>query len=198
MNKKEIVDQTKLAFDLLEKLFFESSYLIKEIEGILSQEEERFVISKPGGYGITTRGSNSLDNVNFWLLKKFSVFFIPEEFTETKEATSTKFNDKLKIIILRFVLDDKDITEPKVYIGVLFDIIKKTPEGKWPEKVQKIFGHIEYNDMKIWNNLPDIDYEDNWVKFKGKIISNNLYDIKDSNDINEKLIKPILKIFRGE
>lgn len=50
--------------------------------------------------------------------------------------------------------------------------------------------------MKIWNNLPDIDYEDNWVKFKGKIISNNLYDIKDSNDISEKLIKPTLKIFR--
>lgn len=40
MNKKEIVEQTKLAFDLLEKLYFESSYLIKEIEGILSQEEQ--------------------------------------------------------------------------------------------------------------------------------------------------------------
>lgn len=199
MNKKEIVEQTKLAFNFIEKLYFESSYLIKEIEGILAQEDERFIIAQPGGYGITSRGSNSLRAVEYWLLKKFSVCFIPEEYSKkTKTVVSTYFNKKLRIIFLRFVLHDKDITEPKVYIGVLQNIAKKTEENKYPQKVEHIVGHIEYNDSKILKNLPDIDYEDNYIKMKGKIISHNLYDIKDSNDISEKLINPILKIFRNK
>jgi hypothetical protein len=53
-NKSEIIEQTNLAFDFIEKLYLESSYLIKEIEGNLNEEEEKFVIGKPSGYGIST------------------------------------------------------------------------------------------------------------------------------------------------
>ena len=80
-DKNELVQQTKLAFDFIQKLYFETSYLIKEIEGILS--EKGFVIGKPRGYQISTRNSMGLESnlVNLWLLRKFGVFFCEKEKT---------------------------------------------------------------------------------------------------------------------
>ena len=37
MNKNEIVDQTRLAFDYIQKLYLETSYFIKEVEGLLGK-----------------------------------------------------------------------------------------------------------------------------------------------------------------
>lgn len=199
MNKKEIVEQTKLANEFMDRLYFESSYLIKEIEGLLKQEDEEFVIGKPAGYGITTKGSNSLKEVENWLLKKFSVFFVPEEFTKNERGnTITDFKDDLKIIYLRFVLHDKNIIEPKIYIGVLKGLTSKTEEKKWPDKVEHIMGHIEYNENKILKDISNINYEDKNLTLKGKLIEINLFDITNSDDIADKLIKPAMKIFRTE
>ena len=39
MSKEQIIKQTKLAFDLVRRLYLETSYFIKEVEGILQQEE---------------------------------------------------------------------------------------------------------------------------------------------------------------
>ena len=198
MNKREIVEQTKLANEFMDRLYFESSYLIKEIEGLLRQEDEKFVIGKPAGYGITTKGTTSLREVENWLLKKFSVFFVPEEFTIERGNTVTKFKDDLKIIYLRIVLHDKNIGEPKIYIGVLKGLSTKTEEKKWPEKVEHIMGHIEYNENKILKNISNIAYEDKYLTIKGKLIEANLFDVTNSNDIVNKLIKPTLEIFRTE
>ena len=60
---KDIVMQTKNAFDFVQKLFFEVSYLIKEIEGMVQQETEEFVIVKPSGYHVTTRTSTGLEPI---------------------------------------------------------------------------------------------------------------------------------------
>jgi hypothetical protein len=77
-NKREIVEQTRLAFEFIEKLYLEASYLVKEIEGMLAEEEEKFIIGRPSGYGVTTRSSTGLEPnfVRLWLLKKFGVFFV--------------------------------------------------------------------------------------------------------------------------
>lgn len=197
MNKREIVEQTKLAYEFMDKLYFESSYLIKEIEGLLKQEDEEFIIGRPAGYGITAKGSTSLDQVENWLLKKFSVFFIPKESTKIERGnTITQFKDDLKIIYLRIVLHGKNISEPKIYIGVLKGLSTKTEEKKWPEKIEHIMGHIEYNENKIFKDISNINYEDTYLTIKGKLIETNLFDITNSNDITDKLIKPALKIFR--
>ena len=42
MNKSELIAQTRLAFEFIQKLYFEISYLIKEMEGLLAEEEEEF------------------------------------------------------------------------------------------------------------------------------------------------------------
>ena len=46
IDKSGIVQQTNLAFDFIQKLNLEVSYLIKEVEAMRSEEEERFIICK--------------------------------------------------------------------------------------------------------------------------------------------------------
>jgi hypothetical protein len=197
-NKNEIVEQTNLAFDFIEKLYLESSYLIKEIEGILNEEEEKFVIGRPAGYAISSISSRGLEpnNVRLWLLKKFSVFFIPKEKTALKGGgTITKIDKDLKILYLRIVLYDKNIMEPTVYSGVLYNIEKK-PETKWPSKFEQVMANLEYNDNKVFKDINKINYENIYIKIQGELIKNSLYEINDSETIVKKIIKPSLELYR--
>lgn len=197
-NKNEIVEQTNLAFDFIEKLYLESSYLIKEIEGILNEEEEKFVIGKPGGYGISLTSSRGLEanNVRTWLLKKFSVFFIPEEKTALKGGgTITKIDKDLKILYLRIVLYDKNIDEPAIYSGVLYNFEKKSM-NEYPSKFEQLMAHFEYNEAKIFKDVKKIDYDSVYIKMQGKLIKNNLFDINNSDTIVNKIIKPSLELYR--
>lgn len=198
IRKSEIIEQTNLAFDFIQKLCLEVSYLIKEIEGILHEEEEKFIIGRPGGYGITARRSSGLEpnNINLWLLRKFAVFFVPEDKTEVKGGQLiTKIDENLKILYLRTVLNDKNISEPVIYSGVLYSIQKK-PQVKWIGKFENIMGHLEYNDDKIFKNVEKINYEDAHIKLQGELVKNNLFDINDSETILKKIIKPSLELFR--
>jgi len=198
-NKKEIVEQSKLAFKFIQKLYFESSYLIKEIEGMLAEEDEKFIIGKPGGNAISTRSSRGLEtsNIPLWAVSKLAVFFIPRDSTQAKGAqTITKFGEKLKLIYLRIILNEKELDEPYLYSGILYEIIKKNPPNKWPQKFENIMGHIEYNEAKIFKKSEVIRYEDPYVKFRGKLFRAKLFDINNSDDILEKILNPTLKLFR--
>ncbi|GAH50847.1 unnamed protein product [marine sediment metagenome] len=197
-NKNEIVEQSNLAFNFVEKLYLESSYLIKEIAGILNEEEEKFVIGKPSGYGISTTSSRGLEvnNVRLWLLKKFSVFFIPEEKTALRGGgTITKIDKDLKILYLRIVLNDKNIKEPVVCFGVLYNIEKKS-KTKWFSKFEQAMSNLEYNDYKVFKDIKKIDYENIYIKVQGELIKNSLFEITDSESIVKKIINPSLKLFR--
>ena len=198
MTKKEIIQQTKLAFDFSQKLYFEVSYLIKEIEGLLAEEEEQFIIGRPGGYAITTRGSSGLEanNVNLWLLRTLSVFFVPEELTKTFGGlTTTEFIKGLKVIFLRIVLDEKDNDEPYINIGVIYDVVSKRI-GKYPKKFEELIRHIEYRYAAVFTGDNSFDYEDSYIKFKGKFIRVNLFDVNSSEEIIKLVITPVLKLFR--
>ncbi len=199
--KNEIIEQTHLAFDFIQKLYLEVSYLIKEIEGILHEEEERFIIGRPAGYGISARSSTGLEStsVSLWLLRKFGVFFVPEDKTETKRGqTITRIDKDLRILYLRIVLSDRNIAEPEVYSGVLsgVQIQEKHQAEKWSLKFESIMGHLEYNDDKIFKNPERIDHEDAYIKLQGKLIKNNLFEINDGEAILNKIIKPSLELYR--
>jgi len=193
--RADLIEQTNLAFDFIQKLYMEVSYLIKEVEGILS--EERFVIGKPGGYGITARRSSGLEstNVNLWLMRKFSVFFVPEERTATKGGQlETHVDDSLKVLYLRFVLNDSIVKEPVVFSGV-FHSISVNPQAKWVRKFENLMGYLEYIDNKVFQNPQRVDYEDKTVKLKGKLTKNNLFDINDSEAIVERIVRPMLELY---
>ncbi len=199
IDKSEITEQANLAFDFIQKLYLEVSYLIKEIEGNLHEEEEKFIIGRPRGYNISARSSTGLEsnNVNLWLLKKFAVFFVPEDKTKVKGGqTETEIDENIKILYLRIVLSDKTINEPVVYSGVLYNIQKKTLP-KWITKFESVMGNIiEYNDDKIFKNPEQIDYEDSYIKLQGKLLKNNLFEINNSETILERIIKPSLELYR--
>ena len=197
-NKIEIVEQTKLAFDFLQKLYLETTYLIKEIEGVLSEENEKFIIGKPAGYGITSRSSTGLEanSVQLWLLRRFAVFFVEEDKTVLKGGqTNTNLSPKLKVLYLRVVLDGAKLNEPVIYSGLLYKIEKK-PIAKWT-KFEYVMGYIEYKDNKLFAEPEKINYEDSYLKMKGNLITNNLYDINSSEDIRRLIIDPSLKIYRS-
>jgi len=198
INKSEIIEQTNLAFDFIQKLYLEVSYLIKEIEGILHEEEEKFIIGRPAGYGISARSSTGLEstNVNLWSLRKFAVFFIPEDKTKIERGQSiTRIDENLKTLYLRIVLKDKNINEPTVYSGVLYNIQRK-PQAKWIGKFENVMGHLEYNDDKIFKDVGKINYEDAYIKLQGELVKNNLFEINDSDAILKKIIKPSLELYR--
>lgn len=199
MDKSELVIQTKLAFDFIQKLYFESSYLIKEVEGLLSQESEEFVLGRGSGYAITTRSSNGLDSslVNYWMCKKLSVFFIPKSSTRfIKGQTITHIEDNPKVIYMRLILHHNDNHEPSILIGVLKNFGKQG--NKWPEKVEQVMNHIEYNETKVFSDGGNINYKDAYVSFMGRLLCINLYEINSSEEIVKLIIKPTLKLFRED
>lgn len=198
MNRSEIVQQTKIAFGFIQKLYFEVSYLIKEIEGLFAEEEEQFIICRPSGYNITTRSSNGLDAnyVHFWLLRKLAVAFVKSDSSPiVRGQTITKIAPETKVIYLRIILDDKDIPEPTLFFGVLYGFFKKSQPAQWPTKLEQLLTSFEYNEAKVFANPDSINYEDAYVRFKGRLSSLPLYEINSSEEIHEKIIKPAQKLY---
>lgn len=197
MNKTEIAKQIKNAFDFIQKLYNESSYLIKEIEGQLAENEYRFQFLKTSGYAISSRSSNQLEpnNVNFWLLRKFSVAFVEDNKTKLERGQNiTEINKTLKVIYFRVVLDDKIETTPQLVFGVFYKIEKLNNRIK---KFENLMGEFEYADNKLFAKFPNIDYESAIFKIKGKFKKVNLLDINSSDELIEKVINPVIKIYKG-
>lgn len=199
VDKAHLVEQTNLAFDYMQKLYLEVSYLIKEIEGILYEEEEKFIIGRPSGYGISARSSTGLEsnNVGLWLLREFAVFFIPENKKKiTGGVTQTKIDKKLRVLYVRIVLNNKNVLSPTIHSGVLHDIETKPSGERFIKKFERIMTHLEYNKDKVFNDGKKIDYEDAYIKIKGELINNKLFDINDSDTIMKKIINPSLVLYR--
>jgi hypothetical protein len=195
--KSEIVEQTNLAFDFIQKLYFEVSYLVKEIEGILGEEEEIFVIGRPAGYGISTVRSTGLESnyVMSWMLRKFSVFFVPEDRTKIIGGqTITPLDKNLKVLYFRVLLNDKEIGEPLIYSGPLYDI-KKKPDIKWT-KFEHAMSHLEFRGDQIFKSIKPVQHEDAYLSLQGELIRNNLYDVNDSEKIVKKIVGPSLRLYR--
>jgi len=194
----DIAVQTKTAFDFIEKLYLETSYLVKEIEGILYEEEERFVIGRPSGYQVSTRMSSGLETnyVKLWLFKKFGVFFVPEEETKLKGGqTYTPMRDDLKVIYLRVVLEDPQEAAPVVCAGVLYDIWNR-PSDKI-SKFEHLMGSIQQKDDRIFASGERVSYEDPSLRLKGKFLKNNLFEMTSSLALVEKIVNPTLDLYRN-
>lgn len=193
--KSEIANQIKNAFDFIQKLYNESSYLIKEIEGQLSESKYRFQMLRPGGYSVTARSSSGLEpnNVNLWLLRKFAVGFVEESSTDLiKGQNFTEINEYLRVLYFRITLDDKNETEPKLVFGVFYDI-KQFKD--WIKKFENLMGHFEYIDNRLYAKFPNVDYKDSTLQIKGKFKTVNLLEIDSSNELIEKVINPAIRLY---
>lgn len=196
MDKIDLVQQTKLAFDLVEKLYFEVSYLIKEMEVLLYAEPEQFIIGRPSGYGITTRNSAGLEAnyVSLWPLRKLAVFFVPKAQAKLQGGTTITKLEEAKVIYTRVILHDKNLSEPTVLAGVLYGFSAKRPNLS---KVEQVMSLIEYGEAKIVGNPSNISFEDAYVSFEGQLVETNLFDLNNAHDIENRLIRPSLGLFRN-
>jgi len=189
---KDLVEQTHNALQFVQKLYLETFYLIKEIEGLLTEED--FKILKPNAYKVSAKTSTSLETwgVEEWLPKTLTVCFCKKELIDGKSKTTTKFKPDLKLIILHIGIFDKEFNQPRLLIGVLKNIINK---NKNVTRFEKHMWEFAYNWRKIFSNIPDIVYSDNQVEFEGKIIKRNLLDINSSVDLKEKVINPVIELY---
>jgi hypothetical protein len=196
VDKEEMIKQTRAAFDFIDQLYRETSYLIKEIEGLLRDENEAFIIGRPSGYGISVKSSTGLEPnfVGLWGVKKLAIFFVPKDMTKVEKGqTITPMTKELKVLYFRPILQDAQLKEPHIYYGVIYDVKDK---GKGYSKFEKVMGQIEYNDEKVLKDYENIQYEDAYVSFKGNLQRMHLFDLTSSEDIGKKLIQPALKLFR--
>ena len=200
INKKEIIQQTTLAFDFIQKLYLEVSYLVKEIEGLLAEDVEDFIIGRGSGYSITTKSSSGLESsyVNLWLMRTFSVFFVPQDMTERKAGTTiTAINPELKTILVKVVLDEDKIAEPYILVGTIFDIHNKSEKYARNAKFETLLPHVEARWNKLFSKDESFDYEDGYYKFKCKLFRVNLFDVNTSEEILRLIVNPALELYRS-
>ncbi|OPY06862.1 MAG: hypothetical protein A4E68_02211 [Syntrophaceae bacterium PtaB.Bin095] len=128
---QDLEQQTRNALSFVQKLYLEISCLIKEVEGMLRSEEEKFVIGRPAGYQVTTRDATGLqpEIVELWLNRAFTVFFVPAKETKLKSGiTKTPVHDQLKLLLLDIELEGKVNKTSRIMAGVLYDIQSKRAE----------------------------------------------------------------------
>jgi len=188
--------QARAAFSFVERLYFEISYLIKELEGQLQQEEEEFVIGRPSGYAVQTRTSSGLDpaNVELWFPKTFTVFFVPNSLTELRQGqTITAFREDLRILLVHIEVMGKHIHHPRLLAGCLWNI---RPLRSNQKKFEHLMWEFANNPQKIFASLPRLSYQDNHASFEGEFIEKPLFTIDDSQTLADEVIAPMLRIYR--
>jgi len=193
----ELAEQYQNAFEFVQKVFYETSYLIKEIEGILQQEEEQFVIGRPSGYQVTTRTSTGLESINveYWQPKTFTIFFCPRNrITSEGGITRTVFHDSLKLLIVHIELLGKNLTTPKILCGCLEKITCKKPEKI--KKFENIFVKFAYQPQRIFGSFPNVSYTDTDCSFEGTFFEEPLFSINSSDDVMKKLVQRMLHVYR--
>lgn len=199
MDKKQLNEQTDSALDFIEKLYSECAYLVKEIEGLLRNKEEKFVIGRQRGYQISASSSLGLNSPDQWMYKKLCAYFVPESMTKVIGGrTETPFGEDLKIIYLLIILSEDKFRTPKIAIGTLREFKKFTRRLRKVEYfvipyMEKIWDLVKENGS-VSNRL----YKDSQIEFKAKFILRDLFDINSVQDIEKKIINPVLKKFRHE
>lgn len=101
----------------------------------------------------------------------------------------------MKLIYLRIVLNDSNEIIPSIYSGIIYDIWKKKSDKI--NKFENLMSSLQVKDEKIFKNPENPDYEDPSLKLKGKFVKNNLFDMRDSNSLVEKIVNPTLELYRS-
>lgn len=127
-----------------------------------------------------------------------AVFFIPENATKFRGGqTFTEIALETKIIYLRVVLDSKDQAEPILNAGILYAFEKRQAGAKL-EKLEQLMTRLEYRENQVFQNISELDYVDAYIHFRGNLITIPLYDLNNSDDVLEKVVKPCIVLYRQD
>lgn len=193
---KELETSWRNAFDFVQKFYFEISYLMKEVEGQLAKEPEKFVICRKTGYGVTSYTSTQLDarQVQCWIPATLMVAFVPEECTKLfKGTTLTPIKTSLRPLFLHVEAHWTGMERPVIFSGVLESV---RPKRKHVSKFEHLMFEFAYNPDELFAKLPEIDYEDRYCSLTGRATTTPLLSINSAEDVKAKLVDPMLKLYR--
>ena len=194
---RELSRQADIAFDLVEKLYFEVAYFIKELEGRL--REEGFTLARQSGYAVSAPRSSGLDSPEYWMTRELSVFFVPEDMCTMKRGvTITEFDPSLKVMYLLVSFHDSNIVEPMIYGGVAWDLQNKNE--KQYSKLEHMLGagllwdYVKVQDVEVGAQH---SWEGGWEALRVQSsISRPLFDIENSEMVGSLVVEPLLQDFR--
>ena len=193
----DLATETRNAFEFIEKLYFETSYLIKEVEGQLQEEEERFVIVRPSGYQVSAVHSDGLEpaNVKSWLRKVVAVAFVPEAATSlVKGQTATPLDDRLRVLFLVISFFAEGLREPTAFFGVVRGLqSRRGPDSK----LERLMWRFPALWQQMFVKPPTLDFEDGTRSMKGKFKKLGLYSLTDSEEVRKKVVAPMLSMYRA-
>ena len=197
MDKALLSDQTIAAFDYLERLFSETTFLIKELEGRLRREEEEFIIGRGRGYSVSAYSSTSLESTKWWLYKRLSVFFVPKaDATKAPRGTSTAIKEGLKVIFMKVLYREETIKTPKILMGIISKI--DSPNRGYKRIEDVVTPYFDY--LLKWENqdsgIRERSYKDKFLSFQERYFVWDLFDVNSSGEVQEKLVKPVLELYR--
>ena len=193
----DLAEQTRNAFEFIDKLFLETSYLIKEVEGQLQLMPEEFVILRPSGYGVTSLTSTGLEaqNVKLWVRKRVAVAFVPQRMTKrVKGQTVTPFSDDLRVLFLTLVAFDQGQKEPTAFFGVAENIQNKY---KKYTKFEQLMWEFTYSTFKMIGTAKKIAFEDGTCSMSGEVKKLKLFSLKTNEDVRTKVVEPMVKMYRS-
>ena len=193
---KQLETSWRNAFEYVQKFYLETSYLIKEVEGHLEKEPEKFAICRGNGYTVSSYTSAGLDprQVTCWIPSTIAVAFVPEKATKTtKGFTETPFDKSLRVLIMHVEVYWGQMARPVIYCGLLEKIKCKQRDMK---KFEKLMFQFAYNPDEVFAKLPKIDYEDRHCSFAGHAHTVPLLSIASAQDVKDKLVDPMLKLYR--
>jgi len=153
---KELETSWRNAFEYVRKFYLETSYLIKEVEGHLEKEREKFVLCQKTGYAVTSYTSTALNpiQVQCWIPATLTVAFVPEECTKvTRGCTETPFKNSLRVLLLHIEVYWSEMERPLICCGVLEKIKCKRRDMK---RFEKIMFEFAYSPDEVFAKLPKI------------------------------------------
>ena len=196
---RQLAASTRNAHEFLQRLHLEVSYLIREVEGQLGQEDDEFVQLTAGGYAMITSTSSGLDpdNVKLWMPRTFTAAFGPRAKTEMEgiyTTTQLPANAQKRLLILHVVLADTNESTPRVWFGKLTkaqakkaNIIKfEQLTSKFARYSERIFSNVSRAGKARW--------EDSQCALEGKFLHVDLFDIKSSKDVRKRIVDPLLAL----
>ena len=161
--RKKLSMQVELAYDYMNTLHSQALALLKDVEAQLSENEDRIVAIRPGGYRFTTNElSMGLETPRPSIAEFYGMCF---RHKESGKVVATPFVKPMPAIgFVKVVLFEPSLGSPEVRYGVLRDIerLDQSDKGKFEDVVTDV---MRYATLRSATKNNDIE-EKNWKNSK--------------------------------
>jgi len=194
-----LAKQVKLAYEFMEALHGQALALVKDVETQLAEAPEGLQFLRPGGYGFTVKPlSMSLERPQATIADYYAVCF---RHFEGRVKNTPLDRNVPPIGFVKIVLRERGLEHPEVRFGVFSKVEKPADRADaWPKKFEDVVKRIMYQAVvgPAWSGRETVsqEYQASYISLaiRGKGVK--LADLPDSEAIAERIIDPLLKMYR--